>query len=156
VQDANPGYTTPYDQAGQPAPKTAADIAVDPATNPHNVQGIPGAHPDHYRDGKLTREGMVAAVRRGGSVLHKGAVINDERKLPSEADLAQGDARATQQALAGLDAQQRELDAQRQKLLGQGNRVGDAPAKPATIRAVGAATPPARRSEVARERARPC
>jgi hypothetical protein len=127
VQDANPGYTTPYDQAGQPAPKTAADIAVDPAQNPHNVQGIPGAHPDHYRDGKLTREGMVAAVRRGGSVLHKGAVINDERKLPSEADLAQGDARATQQALAGLDAQQRELDAQRQKLLA----ASATPAKPA-------------------------
>lgn len=110
TQAANPGATVPQDESGHPAPRTAAD--VDAAANPHNRQEIPTTLPGHYRNGKLTLEGMRAVHARGGSVLHNGQVIRPGEKLPSEADLAKGDQVAEQQARENLLRQRRELDAQ--------------------------------------------
>jgi hypothetical protein len=65
---------------------------------------------------KLTRAGMEQIIKGGGTVLHKGAIIGRVEALPSEADLAAGDEDAERRALAGLEEQQRALDAQRDRL----------------------------------------
>jgi hypothetical protein len=39
--------------------------------------------------GRLTREGMELAIKRGGSVLHEDRPVNDLEALPTAADLAQ-------------------------------------------------------------------
>lgn len=55
-------------------------------SQPAPQRGAVGAQ--HYKNKRLTREGMLHVVRNGGSVTHKGMIINTEAALPSEADLA--------------------------------------------------------------------
>lgn len=69
------------------------------------------------KQGKMTRAGMEQVIRDGGSVLHGGKLHTRLDTLPTAADLAAGDEQATAEALAGIEAQQKSLDAQRQKLL---------------------------------------
>lgn len=120
TQAANPGRTVPQDQAGHPAPQSDRD--VDAAANPHNRQEIPGVEAGHYRDGKLTLDGMKAAHARGSSFLHGGKLYRPGDKLPTEAELAKGDAAAEERARENLLRQRRELDAQIASIGGGGGK----------------------------------
>lgn len=60
----------------------------------------------------LTRKDMIEILREGGSVIYNGFHIKDLRNLPSEAELALGDPDRERAALAELQAQKAELDAQ--------------------------------------------
>jgi hypothetical protein len=66
--------------------------------------------------GALTRAGMEHAIRTGGAVMHDGDVIESVDDLPSEAELARGDERRTEQVRQSLDAQMAALAAQRAAL----------------------------------------
>lgn len=77
----------------------------------------------------LTRDEMEAVIRNGGSVLHKGQHLTHIEHLPTEGDLAEGDAAAIQAALDGIAAQRAALDEQERKLLA--SRAPTAPAAPA-------------------------
>jgi hypothetical protein len=68
------------------------------------------------KNNMLTRAGMEQVIREGGTVQHKGKLYSRIESLPSEADLAAGDEDAERRALAGLEEQQRALDAQRDRL----------------------------------------
>ena len=60
----------------------------------------------------LTRAQMEEAVKRGGSVIYQGRHILDVADLPSEAELAAGDAAREQQARDNLLEQKRLIEAQ--------------------------------------------
>jgi hypothetical protein len=77
---------------------------------------LPEDYPERDRRGNLTRNGMLAALRGGGSVLWQGRSIVNEADIPSDAELAGDDAQAIADADAGLDRQQAELDRQRMLL----------------------------------------
>ena len=88
-----------------------------------------------------TRQQMEDLIATGHSVLHNNRIIVRAADLPTEADLAEGDAGLTQAALDGIEAQQAALDAQRTKLLAsQGQSVK---AKRAAKSGVDAAPPDA-------------
>lgn len=70
----------------------------------------------------LTREDMEQVIRGGGSILHKGQHLTRIEHLPTEADLAEGDAAASQAALDGITAQRVALDEQERKLLASLNK----------------------------------
>jgi hypothetical protein len=72
--------------------------------------------PHRTAKGQLTRAGMEAALKAGGSVLHKGEILTDHHQLPAEADIVQGDAEASAALLASLDEQIAALSAQRNRL----------------------------------------
>lgn len=65
----------------------------------------------------LSRDEMVGVIRGGGSVIHEGILHTSVDTLPTEADLASGNAEKTADVLAGIAAQRAALDAQEQKLL---------------------------------------
>lgn len=68
---------------------------------------------DRERDGKLTRAGMEAAIRDGGSVqLSDGRTITKVDDLPTGAALAKGDATEEARVRAELEAQKAAIDAQ--------------------------------------------
>jgi hypothetical protein len=87
--------------------------------NPHD-------EPERDSAGNLTRAGMEAVLRGGGTVLHKGRVIGRVEALPSAADLAAGDAEATRKALEGLATQRAALDEQEKKLHAENGRIAQA------------------------------
>lgn len=60
------------------------------------------------RNGKLTRAGMEAVIKDGGSVLHNGKLLRRIEDLPNEAELVKGDAEAEK---ATSDSLQRQIDA---------------------------------------------
>ena len=64
-----------------------------------------------------TRQEMIDIIATGGGVIHNGQIHTSVATLPTETDLAEGDAALTQAALDGIDEQQRSLDAQRTRLL---------------------------------------
>jgi hypothetical protein len=65
----------------------------------------------------LTRDQMVAIIQRGESVMIGSEVYDSVDRLPSEAQLAQGDPAREQTALANLDAQMATLAAQKELIL---------------------------------------
>jgi hypothetical protein len=81
-----------------------------------------GQDPPHFDErGKLTRHGMESAIRGNGSVLirdAKGAakVVHRLEDLPSEADLAKGDAAREAHVRQALDDQIARLQAEKAKL----------------------------------------
>lgn len=64
----------------------------------------------------LTRAQMEQAIQDGGSVVVNGQILSRIDDLPSEADLAQGDAAKEQAARAALDQQIARLLSERAKL----------------------------------------
>ena len=99
-----------------------SDIAADKAeivrnSSLQNNDGVfdaqKAATPDRERDGKLTRAGMEAAIRDGGSVqMSDGSVISKIEDLPTDATLAKGDATEEARVRAELEAQRAVIDAQ--------------------------------------------
>jgi len=87
--------------------------------------------PELRREGRRTREGMVDAIKKGGSVLYKGEIITREEELPDEAEITEGDAEAAEAALAGLDAHMAALAGQR-AALERSAKGGTAKAAPTT------------------------
>jgi hypothetical protein len=69
---------------------------------------------------------MLKVINDGGAILHKGHHLTRPEHLPSEAELAEGDATATQTALDGISAQRAALDEQERKLLASRAPVADA------------------------------
>jgi outer membrane protein TolC len=65
----------------------------------------------------LTRDQMVAIIQRGESVMIGSEVYDSMDRLPSEAQLAQGDPAREEAALANLDAQLAAVQAQRELIL---------------------------------------
>lgn len=68
---------------------------------------------EHYRNGKMTRDGMVRVIEGGGSVAHEGQLFTKVSDLPDEATLAEGDAEAQEAARRAIDEDQARLDARR-------------------------------------------
>ncbi len=68
------------------------------------------------KDGKLTRYGMEKTIQEGGAVIHGGINYSKVDDLPDEAELVRGDAEATEQALAALEADEMRLAARRSRL----------------------------------------
>jgi hypothetical protein len=66
--------------------------------------------------GRLTHEGMRAALARGESVMYEGEVITDATHLPHPAELAKGDHRKLAAVEAHLDARQAALDKERERV----------------------------------------
>lgn len=64
----------------------------------------------------LTRKEMEQVLAEGGAVLYKNVIITDPKQLPSEADLAEGDAARTEAARQSLLEQQKMIDEQLAKL----------------------------------------
>lgn len=71
---------------------------------------------EKYRNGRLTRDGMIEVIKAGGSVLHDGKIYSKVSDLPDEATLTEGDEQGARQAQAGIDAQIAALAAQRAAL----------------------------------------
>ena len=69
--------------------------------------------------GNWTRAGMEHAIRSGGSVMHRGQVIERIEDLPDEAELAAGDAPRLEAQAKRIDAEIAKLSAQRAHLSGQ-------------------------------------
>jgi hypothetical protein len=79
----------------------------------------------------LTRDQMVAIIQRGESVMIGTEVYDSVDRLPSEAQLAQGDPQREGVALANLDAQMAALAAQKELILNaQLARQGAPPGEP--------------------------
>jgi hypothetical protein len=72
--------------------------------------------PGRKADGSLTRAGMEAILRSGGSVIVAGRHYGKLEDLPSEAELTEGDAKASAAAGAALDAQIAALSRQKAAL----------------------------------------
>jgi hypothetical protein len=66
--------------------------------------------------GQLTRDAMVATINAGGSVIHGGELITNVDDLPTEAELAKGDAEREKQVAAALDDQIAKLQQQKSSL----------------------------------------
>jgi hypothetical protein len=66
--------------------------------------------------GNLTRAGMEHVLRSGGTVLLDGELLESAADLPSEADLAKGDAQRTAQVRQAIDNQIATLQQQRTQL----------------------------------------
>jgi DNA uptake protein ComE-like DNA-binding protein len=62
------------------------------------------------------REHMERVIKEGGSVYHRGAIINNVAHLPSEAQLAKGDAGREDAARKSLAARRALLDAEEAEL----------------------------------------
>lgn len=87
---------------------------------------LPEDYPERDKFGNLTREGMLAALRGGGSVLFKGRSIVNEADIPTEAELAGDDPEQQEAALAGIRRTREDLDRQERLLM---ERRGQGPAK---------------------------
>ena len=60
---------------------------------------------------------MLDKIAMGEGVIHNGQIHTSASTLPTETDLAVGDAARTQAALDGIAAQRAQLDAQERQLL---------------------------------------
>lgn len=60
----------------------------------------------------LPREEMEAIINNGGSIIYKGAVINDVSKLPDEVELAGDDEEAQKAAVAKVKARAKAAQAE--------------------------------------------
>jgi hypothetical protein len=69
-----------------------------------------------YRNGRMTRAGMVKVIEGGGSVMHEGVVYSKVDDLPDDATLNEGDEEGARQAQSAIDAQIAALGAQRAAL----------------------------------------
>lgn len=94
----------------------------------------PGAPaPVYGKDGRLTYESMVSAVRHGGSVIYKGRILNSHAHLPSELEYASagGDKSAVASASAAQEQKIAELQAELDRVKGtQVKSETSEPAKP--------------------------
>jgi len=84
-----------------------------------------------YRNGKMTRAGMVRVIEAGGSVLHQGTHYGKVDDLPDEATLTEGDVAASAAATAAIDAQIANLTSQRSTIAGTHARNVEAEARKA-------------------------
>jgi hypothetical protein len=105
-------------------PQIGATVALSPgAPEPDRPESrgiagpLAGTMPEH-RDGRsrLTRPGMLQALREGGSVIHNNRIITREADLPSETELAEGDPQAIERARANLRERRAALDADEARL----------------------------------------
>lgn len=99
---------SPSELPAQSVPQPATARPPRPAT----VTTGGAVRPHHYREGKLTREGMVHVINSGGSVVHEGKIYNSLATLPTEADLAKDDIDAQKTARANINRRRAELDAE--------------------------------------------
>lgn len=68
-------------------------------------------------NGKLTRAGMEAVLKEGGSVqLSDGRTVTKTEELPTAAELAKGDPKAEREVEGELKAQMKALQAQLDEL----------------------------------------
>jgi hypothetical protein len=67
-------------------------------------------------EGRLTREGMEAIIKGGGSVMHGGEPVTDLDALPTAADLARGDERRAQQERSRLLGERARIEGELAKL----------------------------------------
>lgn len=77
----------------------------------------PPPKPHRDKDGKLTHVGMTAVLKKGGSVLHQGKLIEKLSELPAEEELVRHDAEARQALLDDLDRQEAEIALRRRTLM---------------------------------------
>lgn len=94
--------------------------------------------------GLISRAAMVAAIKEGGSVHYKGALITRLENLPSEAELAVGDPAQEQQALTDLQKEIAGLEARKAALQSQVSQQAQANQQAADASAAsgGTQTPP--------------
>lgn len=88
------------------------------ATTP--VVKTPSA-PVYGKDGRLSYESMVAAIRHGGSVSYKGRILSSPAHLPSELEYASagGDRSAVASATAAQEQKIAELQAELDRMKSQ-------------------------------------
>lgn len=91
---------------------------------------MPPARPPK-RNPILTHDDMVKVIRGGGSVIINGEVIAHEHLLPTEAELAKGDADRTAAATASFDQQIAALSRQRSLLTDTAKAPETKPTEPA-------------------------
>jgi predicted nucleic acid-binding Zn-ribbon protein len=124
--------------------------AVEVAGHPHPIRkprDFKKAFPDDKAElegivardasGRLTHDGMKAAIARGESVMYEGEIITRIEDLPHPADLAKGDHRKLAAVEAHLDSRQAALDAERQRVAAA-RKQAEAQAKAAEEEAEGA------------------
>jgi hypothetical protein len=87
----------------------------------------------HYRNGTMTRAGMVDRIQRGGSVIHKGVLYGKVEDLPSETAMAEGDSAAAEALNRSLEDQIASLT--RQKVVAEETRSRAAAADAAKAKA---------------------
>jgi len=80
----------------------------------------------YYRNGKMTRAGMVRVIEGGSSVLHNGIHYAKVADLPDEAELTEGDEAGAKVARDAIDAQISALASQRSALDATASRARDA------------------------------
>ena len=90
----------------------------------------------------LTREQMERAIDEGGSVLYQGRILTSKEQLPSEAELAKGDANREEAARRELQAQIARLSAELSLLQPAAPEAAPAPA-PASAPAAALESQPA-------------
>lgn len=76
--------------------------------------------------GNWTRAGMEHAIRSGGSVMHRGTVIERVEDLPGEAELAAADQTRLRAEAERIDGQIAELAARRAAIARQGQEAAEA------------------------------
>jgi hypothetical protein len=81
---------------------------------PEDAKSVEPVRDEH---GKLTYAAMEATINQGGSVLVGDAVVSNLDDLPSEEELAKGDADRERQLASAFDAQIAELTARKSRLM---------------------------------------
>lgn len=98
--------TNPPQQAAAPAPNTT----TPPRTPEPPQQRLP-VDASHFRNGRITRHGMLHAIKSGGSVILNGRHIARAEDIPTDVELAEtAEDRAA--ARDRLEQQQRDIERQ--------------------------------------------
>jgi hypothetical protein len=110
----------------------------------------------HDERGALTTAGMRAALAEGGSVMVDGNSLATAAELPTEDDLAAGDAERQARLAADLDEEMARLQARRARLsAGQQQTHGQRAVQPATVGQQPVPTPQAQPAHHAAPQATP-
>ena len=114
----------------KPAPK---DVPT-----PRPVDAPADVHNPYQEGARLGRQGMLAVLRAGGSILYHGRLITQEAEMPSDAELAKGNTAAVARARVSMQAQIATLEAQMRALdsgvQGAGTTTTSTPAAPSPPR----------------------
>lgn len=95
---------------------------INPRPHPSSVDvPRPPAMPPK-RNPKLSRQDMVKTIQEGGSVIHKGMVIAHEDLLPTDDEMAEGDAAAQADLAKTIDSQIAYLQARQARLMEDATR----------------------------------
>lgn len=120
--DTNPN---PSEAPLQPNPQSPPVHSHVVAARPEPLPSIaaaeaasapPTAEPERDSDHRLTRRGMEAVIRAGGSVMHNGRFVSRVEELPSQADLAKGNPEMERATRASLQQHRDYIDAEIAKL----------------------------------------